>query len=384
MAYSAMNMGFSNVITNLMSLASRPVLSRVNTFDHKKVLQKVIGRNFQTAWQILFESGINLLAIVPEKGATSPTMGIYPDLPNPFIIGEDSYNIDRNDSLIIMENQALQHEKVSAVSYADSHTDIQNGFNHSTPLVVIDRRNEAGQELQSLLEKRCTDLYYVCAEDHSKAGDSDRFIAWDGANDSIAEVVQRHVLDDLASKGKSGKIKFLIPTVENPLNFTSHNAVHQDDKTIALILQLNTINNDRFHYTAEIQCKKNLRLFKGVGVQQPIPVHEFVSLALTKMTLFDGEVIGLVLRFMENFFTGELESKSLRKIPVKGTDIPDRIAGVNYTDASRELFTKGIQLLAIMPGQEDGNQNRLIALPHRQDEDYNYLINSEDELFVIS
>jgi len=384
MAYSVMNMGFSNVITNLMSLASRPVLSRVNAFDHKKVLQKVKGKNFQTAWQILFESGINLLAIVPEKGSTSATMGIFPDLANPVIIGEDNYDISSDDALIIMENQTLQHKKVSAVAYADSHTDIQNGFNHSTPLVVIDRRNESGEELKSLLEKRCSKLYYICADDHLKTDESGRFIAWNGDNESITEVVQKHVLDDQNSKGKSGKIKFLIPTVENPLNFTSHNAIHQDDETIALVLQLNTINNDRFHYTAEIQCKKNLRLFKDVGVQQPIPVHEFASLALTKMALFDGEVIGLILRFMENFFTGELENKSLRKIPVKGTDVANRIIGVNYVDASRELFSKGIQLLAIIPWQEDGDQNRLVALPDKGDDEYNYLIGAEDELFVIS
>ena len=196
--------------------------------------------------------------------------------------------------------------------------------------------------------------------------------------------MQERVLDDLERQGKKGKIKFLIPTVENPLNYTSANAVHQDDDTVALILQLKTLDEERFHFTAEIQSMDNLRLFKGVGVQQPIPVHEFASLALTKMVLFDGEVTGLILRFMENFFTGELEDKSLCKIALPDTGIADRLVGMNYATAAKALFREGIQLLAIISHDGIDEHNRLVALPHRKDPDYNYRIHPDDELFVIS
>ncbi|NNK37352.1 MAG: TAXI family TRAP transporter solute-binding subunit [Xanthomonadales bacterium] len=384
LAYSALNMGFSNVITSLMSLATRPVITRINAADRRRVFSRVIGQNFSKAWATLFKEGINLLAIVPHEGETSPTIGIYPDLPNPMIIGEDDLVIARGDSLIILENQALRNKKVSAVSFADSHTDVQNGLDHDTPLVVIDRRHEAADELRRLLEKRCTDLYYICGGRREAGQDDTRFIHWDGRVDSISGLVEQHVLDDLQRNGKQGKIKFLIPTVENPLNYSSANAVHQDDDTVALILQLKTLDTERFHFTAEIQSLENLRLFKGVGVQQPIPVHEFASLALTKMVLFDGEVTGLILRFMENFFTGELENKSLRKIALSGTGIADRLVGQNYAGAAQLLFREGIQLLAIISHDGVDQRNRLVALPYRKDPDYGYRINPDDELFVIS
>jgi len=311
-------------------------------------------------------------------------MGIYPDLPDPIILEENDHFISEDDGLIIMENQALSHESISAVSFADSRTDVQNGLDHSSPLVVIDRRNESDGELKSLLEKRCTDLYYICADDSPGSNDDSRYIAWDGAIDSICDIVREHVLDDLDRKGKTGNIKVLVPTVDNPHEYSASSAVHKDDDTIALILQLNTLKTDRFHYTAEIKDMQNLRLFKGVGVQQTIPVHEFASLALTKMTLFDGEVTGLILRLMENFFTGKLESKSLRKISLKGAGIKDRLNGVNYRDATSVLFHQGIQLLAIISHAGDDKHNRLVALPRVGDEDYDYKIHPEDELIVIS
>ena len=87
---------------------------------------------------------------------------------------------------------------------------------------------------------------------------------------------------------------------------------------------------------------------------------------------------------MENFFTGELENKSLRKIALSGTGIADRLVGQNYAGAAQLLFREGIQLLAIISHDGVDQRNRLVALPYRKDPDYGYRINPDDELFVIS
>jgi hypothetical protein len=384
LAFSSLNMGFSNVITSLMSLATRPVISRVSAADRPKLLGRVAGMKFSRAWGELFASGINLLAIYPRDGEPSATMGIYPDLPDPVIMGEDDYVIGREDSLIIIENQALRKEKVGSISFADSHTDRQVGLSSETPIVVIDSRNEARRELKGLLDLKCPELFYICKNDSPGGESGDSFISWDGEIDSINGLVQSQVLDRLAARKYDGKIKFLIPTVEDPIQFTAQNAVHQDDATVALVLQLNALDSERFHYIAEIQCLDNLRLFKGVGVQQPIPVHEFASLALTKMTMFGGEVIGLILRYMENFFTGGLEEKSLRKIPLSSTPAGEALVGMTFATAARTLFGHGTQLLAIMTHDADDDTPVLVSLPHKLDSDFTYRIRPEDELFVIS
>jgi TRAP transporter TAXI family solute receptor len=384
LAFSSLNMGFSNVITSLMSLATRPVISIANSTDHKSVLNKVIGMNFSRAWHTLCASGFNLLAIYPDKGALSSTIGVYSDLPDPVIMGEEAHIITARDNLIIIENQALRKETVAVVSYADSNAGSSNELNDETPIVVIDRRNIAGEELKDLLSKRCPNLYYVCGQKADGQDDDSDFLRWDGKINSITDVVKGSVLNDLENKGYKGRIKFLIPTIGETAKYNSANAVHKDDETVALILQLNTLESDQFWYIAEIQCLDNLRLFKGVGVQQPIPVHEFASLALTKMTLFDGEVTGLIVRFMENFFTGKLEAKSLKKIAVTECGIAERIAGMNYVAAAKALFDAGIQLLAIIPSIRDEEEAHLISLPHKNDKDFQYQVKPEDDLFVIS
>ena len=87
---------------------------------------------------------------------------------------------------------------------------------------------------------------------------------------------------------------------------------------------------------------------------------------------------------MEYFFTGELESRSLRKISLDGTDMSELLVGKTFNGASVVLFEAGIQLLAII--SHDGNDlnNHLIVSPHRKDADSAYGIHPNDELFVIS
>ena len=384
LAYSSFNLGFSNVITSLMSLSTRPVISRKNFQTDPKLLKTLAGRNFSEAWKDVFAKGMNLLAIHPGKGEASPVMGIHPDLRDFVIFGENEHRIAAGDAIIVVENQSLHKATVQSTSYADVLSDSESGISDETPIVVIDRRDEAGENLLSLLSKKCKHLFCICTDDRASESGEWTVVPWDGEVDSIADGFEHHILPELKGKQLDGKIKVLIPSLKDPAKSASVDAVHQDDETMALVLKLQTLDSDKFHFIAEILCLQNLVLFKENGIQQPIPVHEFISLALTKLTLFGGEVTGLLIRLMENFFTGVLEDKSLQKISLAETGIPEKVRGKNFEEAARALMQEGIQLIAVISQAEQAKETKLIVLPHRSDADYKLSIQPGDALFVIA
>ena len=249
---------------------------------------------------------------------------------------------------------------------------------------MIDRRPAADNQLPELLSRKCKRLYCVRPEEHPAANDDWTTLSWDGEVDGITTVFEAQVLPDLAAHQLEGKIKVLIPSLQDPSKAVSADAVHQDDETIALVLKLKTLDSGRFHFISEILCLRNLMLFRENDIQQSVPVHEFISLALTKLTLFGGEVTGLLIRLMENFFTGELEDRSLQKITVEDTGISGEITGKNFEEATRLLMTRGIQLIAIMSHGGASKDAGLVVLPHRTDGDYKRKLQSTDSLFVIA
>ncbi len=384
LAYSSFNLGFSNVITSLMSLSTRPVISRKNYQTNPKLLKSLTGLTFSQAWERLFDKGFNLLAIYPGTGEGSAVLGIHPDLRDFVIFGEDEHRIAPGDAIIVIENQSLRKATVQSTSYADVLSDSKSGIDDSSPIVVIDRQEAADDGLLTLLERKCEHLYCICRDGESARAADRKLIAWDGEVDSITGLLDEHVLPDLERKGVGSKIKVVIPSLHDPAQSFSADPMHQDDATIALVLKLRTLDRERFHFIAEILCLKNLLLFKENGIQQPIPAHEFVSLALTKLTLFGGEVTGLLLRLMENFFTGELEDKSLLKMTVTETGVPERIEGKTFEDATRLLMSKGIQLVAVVSHDQEDGAERLIVLPHASDAEYRRSIEPGDSLFVIA
>lgn len=384
LAFSTFNMGFSNLVTRLMSVMTRPVVSKIDVTTHRKIVESLSGLSFSKAWRKLVDSGVHLLAIYPHEGKRSAVKGLYPDLPDPIICGEEDYFINTNDSLVIIENQSLRKDSVNSHIYMDCRAIEFVDMGHSTPIVLIDRGRNINRHLRTMLEAKCEDVFHIsCAEGLSEQDELD-VIPWNGEVDSIDECIRIALDRSLPRQGSSiSKVKCVIPAQTDLSGRNPVNPVHLDDGTIALIIKLNTMKKIDFHYIAEIQCGRNLALFKSAGVHQPIPSNEFTSLALTKVTLFGGEVFCLLIRLMQNFFCenreDRLEAKSLRKISVIETGLATSIVGMNFHSAALALFEAGTQLIAIISSGQ-----KVITLPHSSDEEFSYEIQLEDELFVIS
>ena len=390
MLHACMNPGISDVLSNILSTASREVALLVRVADDAHLKRRLVGSTFKQASVDLRTERCLLVAVYrhdtqhvhsESELEFHPTTSPY--IINPVTPADQAYAIHEQDQLVVLR---------SVPSFADARPFGANlepcrgrslfGRQPECVLVIGDR--PSCSDVVSGLRPYCDEVIHVSASPPSTtAADSGdtvtRFTLPDLSHAALRAIFQSH--PDVF--GRVTRAVLFAPGSDPQLSTgMSQDGVYEDDFVMALALAVRALYKELFaveklHIVAELRNDTNIDLFHDLGIQQPVPTNRIIELTLARMAYFGGRVSELLLKTLSYSRANTKARLEKRLVTDMHDDLQGALVGLGYDQLIPELLERNLQLLAIK--KVDG---RIIMNPAPNSDDATEALTSEDCLFV--
>jgi hypothetical protein len=389
MLHASMNPGISDLLSNILSTASREVTLLIRVADDAHLKRRLVGSTFQQASVHLRTERCLLVAVYrhdtqhvhsESELEFHPTTSPY--IVNPLLPEERAYEIKEQDQLVVVRSVP---SFAAAAPYGANLEPCRGRslFGRGPECVLVIGDRPSCSDLVSGLRPYCDEVIHVSSSPPSTAtaGSDDtviRFTLGDLSHAALRSLFQSHA--DVF--GRVTRAVLFAPGYDPQLTAMSQESVYEDDFVMALALAVRALYKelfavDKLHIVAELRNDTNIDLFHDLGIQQPVPTNRIIELTLARMAYFGGRVSELLMKTLSYSRANTKARLEKRLVADMHADLQGALVGLGYDELIPELLERNLQLLAIK--KVDG---RIIVNPVPNSDDATEALTLEDCLFV--